>query len=86
MKLFLLLIYLILFYCVLKVGLGEAVEVTSPVTTVAEGAAVTEEEERERERGEEEEEDHQEDQESQNETGTGFALIQGWLCPFFLIS
>lgn len=59
-----------------EVGLGEAVEVTSPVTTVAEGAAVTEEEERERERGEEEEEDHQEDQESQNETGTGFALIQ----------
>lgn len=58
-----------------EVGLGEAVEVTSPVTTVAEGAAVTEEEE-ERERGEEEEEDHQEDQESQNETGTGFALIQ----------
>lgn len=53
-----------------EVGLEEAVEVTSPVTTVVEAAAATEEEERE-------EEEDQEDQQSQNETGTGFALIQG---------
>lgn len=52
-----------------EVGLEEAAEVISPVTTVVEGAAAIEEEERE-------EEEDQEDQESQNETGTGFALIQ----------